>query len=385
MRAMFRAGLIAMLAALLCGSALAADKAFQRDDLADAAIRLEAEIKNDSGQITSPLATLRRDADAAFSRNDYRSAFQLLGRIVTVAPNDSAAWLRLARAILQVQPRDDRERSILLARAATAAYVAYQRTGNRGEEAEALDILGRTYSARRIWRPALDTLRLSLELNENADVRGRYERMREDHGFRLIDYTVDSDAASPRACLQFSERLPGRRTDLSPFVSVAGMDKPALSADDRQLCVEGLKHGERYAITVRAGLPSVVQESLQKSADLTIYVRDRKPFVQMTGKAYVLPRSGQRGRHSDRQRQHPADCHRDLPRRRPQSHRHCARFRLPAEPRPLRARPLGQCARLEGVERGARGRRDAQRRRDDRLSHRSGSRRSATRRLCHGC
>src|SRR6185312_1632390 len=94
---------------------------------------------------------------------------------------------------------------------------------------------------------------------------------------------------------QFSEALPGKRTDFSPFVSVAGMDKPALSAEDRQLCVEGLKHGERYSVTLRAGLPSTVKENLPKSADLTIYVRDRKPFARFATKAYVLPRTGQRG------------------------------------------------------------------------------------------
>ena len=126
-------------------------------------------------------------------------------------------------------------------------------------------------------------------------MRQQYERMREDHGFRLLDYTVDSDAASPRACFQFSEDLPSKRTDFSPFVSVAGQDKPALSVQERQLCVEGLKHGERYSITLRAGIPSLVNETLPKSADFNVYVRDRKPMVHFTGKAYVLPRTGQRG------------------------------------------------------------------------------------------
>src|SRR5262249_16605480 len=65
--------------------------------------------------------------------------------------------------------------------------------------------------------------------------------------------------------------------------------------DDKQLCVEGLKHGERYSIALRAGLPSAVKETLTKSADFNIYVRDRKPFVRFGSKAYVLPRSGQRG------------------------------------------------------------------------------------------
>ena len=126
-------------------------------------------------------------------------------------------------------------------------------------------------------------------------MRANYEHMRDEHGFRLLDYSVDADSASPRACFQFSEALPGRRTDFSPFVTVAGQDKPALSADDKQLCVEGLKHGERYSITLRAGLPSAVKETLTKSAEFNIYVRDRKPFVRFAGKAYVLPRTGQRG------------------------------------------------------------------------------------------
>ena len=197
-----------LMAALVCLSTLsaaaAADKPYHRDDLAEAAIRLEGQIKADAGPVAKPLATLRRDADAAFARNDQRLGMQLLGQIVAVAPTDIANWLRLARTILQIRPADSRERATLLERAATAAYVAYQRTANAGEEAEALLILGRSFAERTLWRPALDTLRLSLELREAADVRAQYEKMRDDHGFRLIDYSVDSDSATPRVCFQFS-------------------------------------------------------------------------------------------------------------------------------------------------------------------------------------
>src|SRR6202011_3814357 len=110
----------------------------------------------------------------------------------------------------------------------------------------------------------------------------------------LLDYSVDSDSATPRVCFQFSEALP-KRADFSPFVALAGTDKPALSWEDQQLCLEGLKHGEHYTINLRAGLPSTVKETLAKSAEFNIYVRDRKPFVHFTGKAYVLPRTGQKG------------------------------------------------------------------------------------------
>jgi uncharacterized protein YfaS (alpha-2-macroglobulin family) len=295
MLASVRAGVVAALVTLASTAAFAADKPFQRDELADSAIKLEARIKTEAGTVTKPLAALRRDVDAATARREYRSVIQLLGQIVTVAPNEAANWLRLARASMQVLPSDDRERTTLLERASIAAYIAYQRAGNRNEEADALVTLGRSFAERKLWRPALDSLQLSLDLRNMDDVRALYEQMRAQHGFRLLDYTVDSDAAAPRICFQFSEALAGRRTDYAPFVAVAGEDKPALTTDDKQLCVEGLKHGERYSITLRAGLPASVKETLAKAADFNIYVRDRKPFVRFSGKAYVLPRTGQRG------------------------------------------------------------------------------------------
>ena len=295
MRAFVRAAFAAALVLLLSVPAIAADKSFKRADLADAAIKLEAQIKAEAGQVTKPIAALRREVDAAFQRGDDRAGVQILGQIVAVAPDRTVTWLRLARDLRQLRPSDYSEKILLLERAAAAAYIAYQRSGNSTEEAESLVVIARTYADRQLWRPALDALRISLELSEVAQVRQQYERLREEHGFRLLDYTIDSDAASPRVCFQFSEDLPSKRADFSPFVAVGGQDKPALSVQERQLCVEGLKHGERYAITLRAGIPSQVKETLANSADFNIYVRDRKPQARFAGKAYVLPRTGQRG------------------------------------------------------------------------------------------
>jgi uncharacterized protein YfaS (alpha-2-macroglobulin family) len=274
--------------------AQAADKAFKRDDLADSAIKLEAQIKSEAGVVAKPTATLRTDADAAFKRLDFRAGLQILGQITATAPEDGANWLRLAKTIFQIRSASSSEQTFLMERASTAAYIAYQRAGSPAEEADALAVLGRSLSERKLWRPALDAMRLSLDLREVAEVRGQYDRMRDEHGFRLLDYTVDSDSASPRACFQFSEDL-AKRVDFAPFLAQAGTDKPALSAEGKQLCVDGLKHGERYNINLRAGLPSTVKETLPKSAEFNIYVRDRKPFVHFTGRAYVLPRTGQRG------------------------------------------------------------------------------------------
>ena len=132
-------------------------------------------------------------------------------------------------------------------------------------------------------------------VQDDADVRSTYEDLRAEHGFRITDYKVDSDAASPRVCFQFSEPLATGKVDFTPYVAVSGAANAAVTAEGPQLCVDGLKHGERYAIVLRQGLPSSVGESLLKSADYEIYVRDRSPQVRFTGRNYVLPRTGQEG------------------------------------------------------------------------------------------
>ena len=256
MFAPFRVGLIAALVtlasiALSSIPAAAAGKAFQRTELDEAAIKLEAEIKNDAGTGRKAARAIapRRRRGLPEERRPQRHAC-CSARSSRRRPTTARRGCASSRAIQQIRVVIDRDRTALLERAGTAAYIAYQRAKNRSEEADALVIVGRSFGDRQVWRPALDALRLSLELRETADVRALYEKMREDHGFRMLDYSVDADSASPRACFQFSEALPGKRTDFSPFVAVAGQDKLALSADDKQLCVEGLKHGERYSVTL---------------------------------------------------------------------------------------------------------------------------------------
>ncbi|MCC2113480.1 MAG: alpha-2-macroglobulin family protein, partial [Hyphomicrobiales bacterium] len=122
-----------------------------------------------------------------------------------------------------------------------------------------------------------------------------YQDLRDQYGFRLLDYSVDSDAASPRACLQFSENLSKATADFAPFIAVSGIEAPVVTAENASLCVDGLKHGDRYEIMVREGVPSDVGEVLQAPSQIVVYVRDRTPQVRFTGRNYVLPRTGQRG------------------------------------------------------------------------------------------
>ncbi len=294
MSAWFRAGLFAALFVFATTPSLAAPKTFQDDALDDAAITLEAELKDEAGAVEKPLAKLKQEADALIKRQDLDGAANTYVQILTIAPDDAKAWRRLADIWLLMPATSDDDGSTRFERARTASYIAYQRSATPEEESVSLVSLANAFTKREEWRQGLNALKLALELRPTPDLQIVYDGLREKYGFRVANFSVDSDAASPRACFQFTEGLP-KRTDFSPYVAVAGQDKPALSVDNQQICVEGLKHGESYAITLRAGLPSTVGEDLLKNADFNIYVRDRSPSVRLSGKAYVLPRTGQQG------------------------------------------------------------------------------------------
>jgi uncharacterized protein YfaS (alpha-2-macroglobulin family) len=291
------ARLALLLGLTLAASPVLAQKAYIRNDLAADGQRLEERLKREVSIGGRTAAAALRDGEAAMARGDARAALPLSLIAAAAEPNNAAGWRLMARASNAIEPKDYRERWELRERAITAGYLAYSRATNRNDEAGSLGVLARTFEKNELWRPALTTYRLSLDLADNASLRQAYESLREKRGFRLVSNKVDSDAASPRACFEFSEALARGRVDFAPYVAISGgRGDFAVSAEERQICVDGLRHGERYAFVIRQGVPSAIpDEVLLKSADYEVYVRDRTPSVRFTGKNYVLPRTGQQG------------------------------------------------------------------------------------------
>ncbi|MBV8567769.1 MAG: alpha-2-macroglobulin family protein, partial [Methylobacteriaceae bacterium] len=286
---------LAFLVVLVCSHAAFAQKAFVREDLASDAVRLEETLRKESVGLSGSAEQLHRQGMAALGRGESAAAVRPLAAAVAAAPKEFTYWLDYAKAAFAAEGQNASDRYTLQERATTAAYAAYQHAAKPTDQATALALLGDIYVEREIWRPALDAYKASLERSTNSKIQATYEDLREKHGFRILDYKVDNDSASPRVCFQFSESLQRGKVDFAPFVAVSGNGTPAVSTEDQQLCVDGLKHGERYAIVLREGLPSAVGENLLKSADYEIYVKDRSPQVRFTGKNYVLPRVGQEG------------------------------------------------------------------------------------------
>ncbi|MCJ2045449.1 alpha-2-macroglobulin family protein [Methylobacterium sp. J-078] len=276
-----------------------ASKTFLREDLASDGVRLEASLKSEAGTgAAKPAGKARAEGEALLEAEKPAEALKPLGLAVAAEPGDPANWLAYARAASAVgndnQTGDYASRLRLRRNARAAAYQGYLRASNASAEAEALAGLGAVQAAESEWRPALEAYRASLALSDDAEVRETYESLRAEHGFRILNYTVDSDAAAPRICFQFSEGV-AAKTDFTPYIAVSGAANAAVTATGQQVCVDGLKHGERYAFVVRSGLPSAAGEGLLKAADYEVYVRDRSPQVRFTGRNYVLPRTGQAG------------------------------------------------------------------------------------------
>ncbi|MCJ2050966.1 alpha-2-macroglobulin family protein [Methylobacterium sp. J-070] len=273
-------------------------RGFVRADLASAAVRLEAALKSEAGSPLRPAGQSRAAGQALLAAGKPAEALGLFAAAVAADPADARNWQAYSRAasaaLGALESSDYRGRARLRDRSLAAAYRAFERAGTAADAAASLALLGAAEAEQESWRPALDAYAGSLALAEVEAVRETYATLRAEHGFRILDYKVDSDAAAPRACFTFSEAV-RPKTDYAPFVAVSGSSAAAVTAEGSQVCVDGLRHGGRYALVLRQGLPSAVGESLLKAADYEIYVRDRAPQVRFTGRNYVLPRTGQAG------------------------------------------------------------------------------------------
>ena len=239
---------------------------------------------------------LRRDADAAFQKNDFRTGMLVLGQLVTVAPTDATSWLRLSRA-RAADPAARRQRARAAARSrldrrlyrlsAARATATWKPTAWRCSAGRFAD---RKNGARRLipcgWR-SICARPPTCAANTSACAPSTASACWITRSILTLFRRAPA-SSSPKNCPAGApisrpmSRWPARTSRRSRRTTSSSASKASSTAN-------------ATPITLRAGLPSVVRETLAKSADFTIFVRDRKPFVRFSGKAYVLPRSGQRG------------------------------------------------------------------------------------------
>ncbi|MGJ5617961.1 alpha-2-macroglobulin family protein [Sulfitobacter sp. MF3-043] len=221
-----------------------------------------------------------------------RSALVWAGK--AVAASDRAdLWARYARLSLREANREgNSERRRARLDALSAAVNAYLRATDAGVRVDALDVMAQALEANRRGRDMIPALRLALSLTPRDDLNAALDEAIGKYGFRIVEHRVDNDAAAPRICAEFSEKLVQAGVDYEPFVRIEGKGL-VVQADESQLCIDGVEHGVRYDVTFRQGLPAGSAETLHKDVRLVLYVKDRSPVVRFPGRAYVLPRSAQ--------------------------------------------------------------------------------------------
>lgn len=229
-------------------------------------------------------AELIAGSERAAGRKDWREAARLRGAVLSIA-DSSGNWAELARLFLRIKNATARKA------ASEAAINAFLRAATLPERVAALKVMATALEARGDGRTSIAPLRLAQRLLPDPQTEEALGRAASLFGFRVREHKVDADAASPRFCLTFSDPLVEAGVDYASYVRTTETGL-AVEARGRQLCIDGLEHGRSYHFVLRAGLPAANGESLLRSAELDIYVRDRSPSVRFTGRAYVLPKAG---------------------------------------------------------------------------------------------
>ncbi|MBX4985397.1 alpha-2-macroglobulin family protein [Rhizobium lentis] len=242
------------------------------------------------GQQGQGIDSLTANARLDMTENNLTDALIAFHGALSITPDDADLWLETARAAISFGSTE----SSVTGQAVVDALNGYELTRTKAKRAEALAVLATALERNANYRPALGAYKASLALIASDEVQTAYLQLKSTQGFRITEHTVDADSVTPRACATFSEALV-KTTDYTPFVTLNGAAPKAVETKDKQICVEGLTHGETYKITFRPGLPSSVDESLDAPVSIDVYIKDRSQIVRFTGDSFVLPSTARRG------------------------------------------------------------------------------------------
>ena len=236
------------------------------------------------------LEDLLSSSTSESAKGNWSDAITYSGAALTLSDRGDL-WAEFARVVLGYL-ETGRTESASVYDAQFASINAYLRAENNGARVTALVLMSSALERNGRYQDMIEALRIGQAISPREDVETALDRAIRLYGFGIRENTVESDLASPRLCAQFSEPLLAAASEYQSYVRLEGVD-PVLSVSGTQLCVEGLKHGQRYTATFRQGLPAASGETLAKDVELKVYVRDRSPQVSFPGRGYILPAMGE--------------------------------------------------------------------------------------------
>ena len=221
------------------------------DDLTAArTLSMQLSRQVDPTTLDSPVARQASEARAA-ARTDPQRAHALMAAALA-RTDDAPAWRDFADLSLRLSGGDDRGKSperrdrdrALRQTALQAAAGAYLRSRDAQMQVSSLMVMARALEANDRGRDMISALKLAQSLNGGANgVDAALAAARAKYGFRITDSTVESDLASPRICAIFAAPVKSGGEAYADFVTMPDAT-PVVSAEGRQVCVEGLEHGQ---------------------------------------------------------------------------------------------------------------------------------------------
>ena len=200
-----------------------------------------------------------------------------------------ANWESYARLLIAGAAGRTDDRDAVLARALAAAVNGTLRADAPALRHTLLSDMGQALEQSGRGADAVNAYRMAQSLQPRDDTAALLDAAAAKYGFRVTDNDVQSDSARPRICATFSADLQPAGTDWQRFVQLPDAGLTVEKSGTRQLCVEGVAFGTRYALTFRAGIPAADGQATLKPVTITAYVRDRAPVVRFPGRAFVMP------------------------------------------------------------------------------------------------
>jgi hypothetical protein len=133
---------------------------------------------------------------------------------LALAPQRVDLWTLYTETALAASSDDWEVQEKLNQDRTSAAINAFLRSVTAEEQAHSAHLIGRALGQRGDWKPAIRAYRASLDIVDDPALRDAFNTILAEHGFRIVDHTVEADAAAPRICLNFSDRLAEGRGDL---------------------------------------------------------------------------------------------------------------------------------------------------------------------------
>lgn len=284
--------------------ALLALLSFQASALDDPALAVPAaqylqSIRDGRDAGGRPSTALLEQADQQVRQKNLTAAIAGYETAIIGGANQTATWLTLSQTwqarSAELSKNDTEARDRAREKGAQAAWNALQAARLPYERARALFRLGELYDQNKEPKKAIAAWREALELEDNPRIAKRYQDLADANAFKIKGVEVESDSATPKICLEFSDDLAkDRKIRYEDYLVIQPTVQFSVSASGEKLCLEGVSHGQSYTVKARAGIPSNTGEKTRAGQDFSAQVEDRKPTLGFRGTTYVLPKaSGQ--------------------------------------------------------------------------------------------